>query len=289
MVFQSYALFPHMTVHQNLSFGMRIRKVPQEEIERRVVQAAEILGITELLQRRPKQLSGGQRQRVAMGRAILRDPKVSLFDEPLSNLDARLRIQMRAEIRKVHQRVPTTVIYVTHDQVEAMTLADRIVVMNRGRIEQVGTPQDLYDRPATQFVAGFIGSPPMNFIPCRLELAGDRPTVQLVGGPRLPVPAPRVERYAAYAGREMTFGIRPEHLTERRAHVNALQTDFEAPIEAREPMGNDTMLYFSLAGVPVCARATPVAARNIGETMPLTIDMNAMQLIDPETGKVVAA
>src|SRR4249920_1188289 len=169
MVFQNYALYPHMTVHENMSFGLRVKKMPKDEIERRVQNAARILDIGELLARKPKQLSGGQRQRVAMGRAIVRDPKVFLFDEPLSNLDAKLRVQMRTEIKRVHQKVRTTTVYVTHDQVEAMTLADRVVVMNHGKIEQVGAPNELYHSPRTQFVAGFIGSPSMNFLPARLE------------------------------------------------------------------------------------------------------------------------
>src|SRR5919197_1350079 len=169
MVFQNYALYPHMTVYENMSFGLRLKKFPKSEIKARVENAARILDITNLLDRRPKQLSGGQRQRVAMGRAIVRNPKVFLFDEPLSNLDAKLRVQMRIEIKKVHQKVRTTTVYVTHDQVEAMTLADRVVVMNKGCIEQIGTPNDLYHKPITRFVAGFIGSPAMNFIPCRLE------------------------------------------------------------------------------------------------------------------------
>src|SRR6185312_12783766 len=168
MVFQNYALYPHMSAFENMSFGLRLRKYPKEEIRERVENAARILDITELLARRPKQLSGGQRQRVAMGRAIVRNPKVFLFDEPLSNLDAKLRVQMRTEIKKVHQKVSTTTVYVTHDQVEAMTLADRVVVMNAGCIEQIGTPNDLYHSPRTRFVAGFIGSPAMNFLPCRL-------------------------------------------------------------------------------------------------------------------------
>src|SRR5262250_469241 len=172
MVFQNYALYPHMTVFENMSFGLRLKKFPKAEIKERVQAAARILDITDLLERRPKQLSGGQRQRVAMGRAIVRNPKVFLFDEPLSNLDAKLRVQMRTEIKRVHQKVKTTTVYVTHDQVEAMTLADRVVVMNQGRIEQIGTPHDLYHHPRTRFVAGFIGSPAMNFIPCRLEQAG---------------------------------------------------------------------------------------------------------------------
>ncbi len=172
MVFQNYALYPHMTVYENMSFGLRLKRYPKDEIARRVQEAARILDITELLDRKPRQLSGGQRQRVAMGRAIVRNPKVFLFDEPLSNLDAKLRVQMRTEIKRLHQKVRTTTVYVTHDQVEAMTLADRVVVMNRGRIEQIGTPNELYHAPMTRFVAGFIGSPAMNFLPCRLEEAG---------------------------------------------------------------------------------------------------------------------
>ena len=195
MVFQNYALYPHMTVSQNMSFGLRLKRYPKAEIKKRVDEAARILDIKELLDRKPKALSGGQRQRVAMGRAIVRNPKVFLFDEPLSNLDAKLRVQMRTEIKKVHQQVRTTTVYVTHDQVEAMTLADRVVVMNHGVIEQVGTPQELYHRPQTRFVAGFIGSPAMNFIPCRMEEASgsqfalDRECrLSVAGGPRRPLP-----------------------------------------------------------------------------------------------------
>src|SRR4249919_2245289 len=195
MVFQNYALYPHMTVFENMSFGLRLRKFPKAEIKERVDNAARILDITDLLARQPKQLSGGQRQRVAMGRAIVRNPKVFLFDEPLSNLDAKLRVQMRTEIKKVHQKVTTTTVYVTHDQIEAMTLADRVVVMNAGRIEQIGTPQELYHHPRTRFVAGFIGSPAMNFIPCRLEQAGAGLRVRISDKIALPVPAANEARY----------------------------------------------------------------------------------------------
>src|ERR1700722_6746857 len=191
MVFQNYALYPHMTVFENMSFGLRLKKFPKQEIKERVDAAARILDITDLLDRRPKQLSGGQRQRVAMGRAIVRNPKVFLFDEPLSNLDAKLRVQMRIEIKKVHQKVRTTTVYVTHDQVEAMTLADRVVVMNHGRIEQIGTPNDLYHNPATRFVAGFIGSPAMNFLPCRLEEVAGRLHIRLTDRIAFPLPANR--------------------------------------------------------------------------------------------------
>src|ERR1700710_2614424 len=198
MVFQNYALYPHMSVFDNMAFGLKLRKFPKDEIKRRVDEAARMLDLVPLLERKPKALSGGQRQRVAMGRAIVRNPKVFLFDEPLSNLDAKLRVQMRTEIKKVHQLVPTTTVYVTHDQVEAMTLADRVVVMNGGIIEQVGPPQELYHHPATRFVAGFIGSPAMNFIPARLVGEAESLAVQLEDGQALPVPAARSARYAPF-------------------------------------------------------------------------------------------
>src|SRR6266704_1097000 len=216
MVFQNYALYPHMTVFENMSFGLRLKKFPKPEIKERVENAARILDITDLLARQPKQLSGGQRQRVAMGRAIVRNPKVFLFDEPLSNLDAKLRVQMRTEIKKVHQKVKTTTVYVTHDQVEAMTLADRVVVMNGGRIEQVGSPNDLYHSPTTKFVAGFIGSPAMNFEPCHLEQAAGALRVRLSDTLAFPVPAARTARYQPLIGKELTLGLRPEHITEPR-------------------------------------------------------------------------
>jgi ABC-type sugar transport system ATPase subunit len=208
MVFQNYALYPHMSVAENMSFGLKLKGFAKDEIGRRVAEAARILDIGDLLDRLPKQLSGGQRQRVAMGRAIVRDPKVFLFDEPLSNLDAKLRVQMRIEIKKVHQKVRTTTVYVTHDQVEAMTLADRVVVMNQGRIEQVGAPNELYHNPATRFVAGFIGSPAMNFLPCRLEEAAGALRARLTDKLSFPVPAARTQRYRPHAGKKLLFGLR---------------------------------------------------------------------------------
>src|SRR3954447_18776014 len=216
MVFQNYALYPHMSVYDNMAFGLKMRKFEKAEIKRRVDRAARILDIGELLARKPKQLSGGQRQRVAMGRAIVRDPKVFLFDEPLSNLDAKLRVQMRTEIKKVHQQVRTTTVYVTHDQVEAMTLADTVVVMNRGRIEQAGTPHELYHAPKTRFVAGFMGSPAMNFLPCMLEQNAAAMTVRLADGLGFPVPERHLPRYRSAVGKPLIFGIRPEHITEPR-------------------------------------------------------------------------
>jgi multiple sugar transport system ATP-binding protein len=287
MVFQNYALYPHKTVYDNMAFGLQIRKTPKAEIDQRVKDAAEILNISELLERRPKQLSGGQRQRVAMGRSIVRNPQVFLFDEPLSNLDAKLRVQMRTEIKKIHQRVKTTVVYVTHDQVEAMTLADRIVVMNDGIIEQVGTPQEMYDNPATHFVAGFIGSPSMNFVSSKVIKNGDGIAIQVSDDLSFDVPADRHERYKSCVGRDMTFGIRPEHVTEKKAHTNNAQIDFDAMVQVLEPMGMDTMAFIDIGGSEVSARSEPRAVRGVGENMSFTIDMNHMHLLDPETDRVV--
>src|SRR5712664_258958 len=288
MVFQNYALYPHMSVYENMSFGLRLKKFPRDEIARRVENAARILGISELLQRKPRQLSGGQRQRVAMGRAIVRDPKVFLFDEPLSNLDAKLRVQMRTEIKKVHQKVRTTTVYVTHDQVEAMTLADRVVVMNAGLIEQVGSPNDLYHSPATKFVAGFIGSPAMNFIPCHLEQAAGALRVRLSDTLAFPVPAERTARYRAYAGqRRLLFGLRPEHIIETRPHMEPNQHDFDNLIDVVEPMGMETLVYFTIAGVEICGRVNPNAGATADKVMKLRADLSNMHLIDDGTGRVL--
>jgi multiple sugar transport system ATP-binding protein len=287
MVFQNYALYPHMTVFENMSFGLRLKKFPKEEIKKRVEEAARILDISPLLDRRPKQLSGGQRQRVAMGRAIVRHPKVFLFDEPLSNLDAKLRVQMRTEIKKVHRTVTTTTVYVTHDQIEAMTLADRVVIMSGGRIEQIGTPYEVYHSPRTRFVAGFIGSPTMNMLPCRLIENGSGLSVRLSDGLLLPVPDSRTARYRPRVGDELVFGLRPEHLTEARTDAPPGAATFEIRVDVVEPMGMETMVYFPVEGVEVCARVNPAAARNVGETMPLLADLNQMHLIDPRTDLVI--
>jgi len=288
MVFQSYALYPYATVYENLAFALRVRRFPKPEIRRRVQAAADTLGIRDLLDRRPRQLSGGQRQRVAIGRAIVRNPKVFLFDEPLSNLDAKLRGQMRTEIKQIHQQVGTTILYVTHDQVEAMTLAQRIVVMNGGRIEQIGTPQEMYEQPRSRFVAGFIGSPSMNFIPCRvIEIPGGF-AAAIPGGPTLAIPQTRKERYRPHLGRGMVLGVRPEHCIEVRPHeADAGWADFEARVEVVEPLGMDTMVHFKFAGIPVCSLVDPYAAKNAGETIRLMIDMKKMHLLDPATDKVV--
>jgi multiple sugar transport system ATP-binding protein len=288
MVFQNYALYPHMTVYENMSFGLRLRKFPKDEIAVRVENAARILAITELLQRKPKQLSGGQRQRVAMGRAIVRDPKVFLFDEPLSNLDAKLRVQMRTEIKRVHQKVRTTTVYVTHDQIEAMTLADRVVVMNDGRIEQVGTPNDLYHSPATKFVASFIGSPAMNFVPCTLEEVGGALRVRLDGDIAFPVPQDRTQRYRAHIGKpSLLFGLRPEHIMEQRPHLEANQHPFEVELDVTEPMGMETMVFFVLNGAEICGRVNPNAGAQAGARMNLVADLANMHLIDDVSGLVL--
>ena len=287
MVFQNYALYPHMTVFENMSFGLRLKKFPKPEIRERVQAAARILDITDLLDRRPKQLSGGQRQRVAMGRAIVRNPKVFLFDEPLSNLDAKLRVQMRTEIKKIHQTVTTTTVYVTHDQIEAMTLADRVVIMNGGRIDQIGTPHEVYHKPRTQFVAGFIGSPTMNFLPCRLVENGTGLSVRLSDWLTLPVPASREARYRPRVGHELLFGLRPEHIREGRGEVPPGSAAFEARLDVVEPMGMETMVYFIVDGVEVCGRVDPVTAGNVGEPMRLIADLNQMHLIDPRTELVI--
>ena len=287
MVFQNYALYPHMTVYQNMSFGLRLKKYPKDEIDKRVQEAARILDIKELLERKPRQLSGGQRQRVAMGRAIVRNPKVFLFDEPLSNLDAKLRVQMRTEIKRVHQKVRTTTIYVTHDQVEAMTLADRVVVMNKGKIEQIGAPNHLYHSPATRFVAGFIGSPAMNFLPGKLEQSGDALNVRLSDKIAFPVPADRAPRYRPHAGKELTFGIRPEHLTEAMTNGSKNVATFDAGIEVVEPMGNETMVFFSISGTEVCGRVDPNAGAKTGASLKMAAHLDHMHLIDNATGQVL--
>jgi len=287
MVFQNYALYPHMTVFENMSFGLKLKHFPKDEIRRRVEDAARILDIKELLARRPKQLSGGQRQRVAMGRAIVRNPKVFLFDEPLSNLDAKLRVQMRTEIKKVHQKVRTTSVYVTHDQVEAMTLADRVVVMNGGRIEQVGPPNELYHHPRTRFVAGFIGSPAMNFLPCRLVERSGALAVELPGDLSLPVPGSRTATYRPHVGRDLVLGLRPEHITERRSYVDG--AEFTRPVDVLEPMGTETMVHLEIAGVDACARCSPDISASPGAPMAFMAQMDHMHLIDPATEEVIAA
>jgi multiple sugar transport system ATP-binding protein len=288
MVFQNYALYPHMSAYENMSFGLKLRKFSKDEIRKRVDHAARILDITELLDRKPKALSGGQRQRVAMGRAIVRNPKVFLFDEPLSNLDAKLRVQMRTEIKRVHQMVKTTTVYVTHDQVEAMTLADRVVVMNGGAIEQIATPQDLYHHPKTRFVAGFMGSPAMNFMRARLEQNGAAELRLRVSDKiSLPVPAARTARYQPLTGKELTLGLRPEHITEPRRSDRDQNCEFDVNLDVVEPMGMETMVFFTIDGQEICGRVEPGSAAGPGEKMRLYANMDQMHLIDPQTNLVL--
>jgi len=271
-----------------MSFGLRLKHYPKAEIKTRVDEAARMLDIVELVDRKPKQLSGGQRQRVAMGRAIVRNPKVFLFDEPLSNLDAKLRVQMRIEIKKVHQKVRTTTVYVTHDQVEAMTLADRVVVMNHGRIEQIGTPNDLYHNPATRFVAGFIGSPAMNFMPCGLEDVAGKLHIRLTDRIAFPLPANRAARYQGVTRNEkLLLGLRPEHITEAKAHPGPGIEAFDAVLDVTEPMGMETLIYFTLEGAQICGRVNPNAGARDGAPLRLAVDLNNMHLLNEVTGAVI--
>ena len=272
MVFQSYALYPHMTVYRNMSFGLRMRKIPRDEQDRRIRWAAEILELTDYLRRYPRQLSGGQRQRVAMGRALVREPIVFLFDEPLSNLDAQLRVQMRTEIRELHQRLQTTMIYVTHDQVEAMTLADRIVVMREGYIEQIGAPAHVYDRPANTFVAGFIGSPQMNLLPGRLGADG---TIALEAG----VTVQHDQALAAEEGRSVLYGIRPEDL-----RLVSEAEGFGLPIDVVETTGREIELFGTLGARRLCVLLQARASIRPGETVWLRPDPERAHVFDAGSG-----
>jgi multiple sugar transport system ATP-binding protein len=276
MVFQNYALYPHMTVHDNMAFSMKLRNAAASEIEARVEQASDILGLKPYLDRYPRQLSGGQRQRVAMGRAIVRDPQVFLFDEPLSNLDAKLRVQMRTEIKALHQRLKTTSIYVTHDQVEAMTMADRIVVMHDGIVEQIGTPLELYDYPANQFVAGFIGSPAMNFIPGTLKQDDGRAWVESDGGVTLPLP----HLGGGRDGQKVTYGVRPEHLTLDDGGI-------AATVSVVEPTGADTFVYADIGGVPICATFDERHDFSPGRPITLMPRLDAIHLFDAASGEKI--
>jgi multiple sugar transport system ATP-binding protein len=288
MVFQNYALYPYMNVFENIAFGLRARKFAQAEIDQRVARAAAMLDIEGLLERLPRQLSGGQRQRVAIGRAVVRDARLFLFDEPLSNLDAKLRDEMRSEIKRLHQELGKTMVYVTHDQVEAMTLADRIVLLKDGEIEQEGAPLDLFERPRSQFVAGFLGSPSMNFIPARLAAAEGAIRVEIGDQVQLPVPAARAERLAGHVGRQVTFGVRPEHLA--RAHGGDTRSGLarlQATIDLVQPTGSRTYGTFLLGNQEVVAELQAHDVEHPGETLELSIDMNRTIVIDPETERVL--
>ncbi len=286
MVFQNYALYPYMTVYENIAFGLRARKTAPAQIEAKVQSAAKMLAIDHLLQRQPRQLSGGQLQRVAIGRAIVRDARLYLFDEPLSNLDAQLRDEMRGEIKRLHQELGKTMIYVTHDQIEAMTMADRIVLMRDGRIEQQGAPLDLYERPATKYVAGFLGSPAMNFLPAQLVADGATLALQLRDSTRLALPAAAAARCAAWRDRAVVLGVRPEHIR-RAAELRAGEVRCAATIQLVQPTGSRTYATLALGGAPVVAELQAHDAARVHETMDVAIDMNRAVLIDPQTDQVL--
>ena len=285
MVFQSYALYPHKSVYENLAFGLRNRRVPKADIHRRVQGVAELLEITDLLQRPPRHLSGGQRQRVALGRAIVREPAVFLMDEPLSNLDAQLRVTMRAELIKLHAQLATTIVYVTHDQVEALTMGTRIAVLRDGILEQIGTADDLYGAPKNRFVAGFIGSPAMNFVPGRIEVRDGVPGFA-VGGQSLPVHAvPQAALGAAANG--LLLGIRPEHCALRRDGEDASRTDPLVDIVFVEPMGGEALIGLDLEGNQIAARVDTRQKFRTGERVNLAIDSEQVHLFDPDTGNAI--
>jgi multiple sugar transport system ATP-binding protein len=294
MVFQSYALYPNMNVRQNLAFGLETRGVPKPQVRETIERVANMLQIEELLDRRPRQLSGGQRQRVAMGRALARDPAIFLFDEPLSNLDAKLRVEMRTEIKLLHQRIKTTIVYVTHDQIEALTLADRIAVMKDGLIHQFDTPQQVYDNPANLFVAGFIGSPSMNFIPCRLTEHDGRTGTELdTGGGRrsfLPVQRPGLD-LSKWLGREVILGIRPEQIAAgfHEQEANPQIHPLDCQVQVLEPTGPDTLVFVLVNGREVTCRVNPKAARPPGESMRLMVDMSKALLFDPRNEQRIGA
>ncbi len=285
MVFQSYALYPHMTVYDNMAFGLKLRKVPKAEIQKRVEEAAGTLGIDHLLKRRPRELSGGQRQRVALGRAIVREPKVFLFDEPLSNLDAKLRVQTRSEISKLHLRLQTTFIYVTHDQTEAMTMATRIAVMNKGVLQQLDSPQNLYDHPSNLFVAGFIGSPAMNFFPCHMRKDGNNLFVDS-GEFAVKVPEAIASTLNSYVGKEMIMGVRPEDVHNPEFSPSGINAEpIDAKVDVTELMGNEILLHMISGDTNFVARVDPRTRFSIGEKVKLVINMDNLHLFDPSANK----
>lgn len=283
MVFQSYALYPHMTVFDNMAFGLKLRKVPKDQIKKRVEESAAMLGIEQLLKRKPRELSGGQRQRVAVGRAIVREPKVFLFDEPLSNLDAKLRVQTRAQISKLHQQLQTTFIYVTHDQTEAMTMATRIAVMSKGILQQLDTPQTLYDKPNNLFVAGFIGSPAMNFFPARIR-KGDGNLYVDINEAQLKIPDNRVATYARFDGKEVIFGIRPEDIHNPEYAPGGIHTELvPAKVDVTELMGNEIFLYMVAGKHNFVARVDPRTKFAIGDQVQVAFNMDNFHIFDPST------
>jgi multiple sugar transport system ATP-binding protein len=285
MVFQNYALYPHKSVYQNMAFGLQMRKYPKEEIEKRVREAADILGIGPLLERKPRQLSGGQRQRVAVGRAIVRHPEVFLFDEPLSNLDAQLRVQMRVELKRLHERLETTAIYVTHDQVEAMTLGDRVVVMKDGWVQQVGEPLELYGRPANKFVAGFIGSPSMNFVDVVISEVGGTLWAD-AENLHLKVPPQMNERVRAHAGKRMTLGVRPEAL-HPAGGADASEYSFASAVDVVEPLGNEILLNFRAGGAAMVARVDPAVRVKAHDSIRIALDPERVHFFDESSGVAI--
>lgn len=286
MVFQSYALYPHMTVKDNISFGLRMRKHPAKEIEKRVSQAAEMLGLEDLLDRKPKQLSGGQRQRVALGRAVVRKPKVFLFDEPLSNLDAKLRVQMRSEIKKLHERLQATIIYVTHDQIEAMTMGSRITLMKDGHLQQVGAPMELYNQPASRFVAGFIGSPAMNFIDCTLEKDSDR-LIIVTSDFKLPLQPDQTEKLKTHVGRPLTFGIRPEDICKKRKKKESYtEGHLKGSIEVVEPIGKEIGIEVSTGGISIEAIVNANADVKPHQPIDLVLNMDKIHLFTKDENEI---
>ncbi len=284
MVFQNYALYPHMTVFDNMAFGLKLRKVPKDEIKKKVDEAADILGLKPYLDRKPKALSGGQRQRVAMGRAIVRNPKVFLMDEPLSNLDAKLRVQMRTEISRLHDRLGATIIYVTHDQTEAMTLGTRIVVMKDGVVQQVDTPQNLYNAPCNLFVAGFIGSPQMNFLDAKITKEGST-VFATIDDAKLEIPAAKAKTLEdqGYVGKTVVMGIRPEHLNDAAIDEHPTDNKITAKIRVYELLGAEVYLYFDFGGTQMTARVDPKTTAKMGEETTFTLDMNMAHFFDKET------
>ncbi len=288
MVFQNYALYPHMNVYKNMSFGLRLRKIPRPEIDKIVRRTADLLGIGELLDRKPKELSGGQRQRVALGRAIVRDPHVFLFDEPLSNLDAKLRITMRAELLDLHQRLKTTSIYVTHDQLEAMTMADRIVVMNEGIIQQVDIPQKVYDHPVNRYVAGFIGSPSMNFLPCKV-VKGNGDLYAVNKSYRLRIPQDKTKFLTDYIGKEVILGIRPEHINAKDAVIRKYdpKSIFQASIWVVEPLGSEKLAHIKSGKHILVTRLDPHIDLKPGDEAEFVVKMDFIHIFDKETEKTI--
>ena len=287
MVFQNYALYPHMTVYDNMAFGLKLRKVPKDEIDKKVTEAAKILDLDKLLDRKPKALSGGQRQRVAMGRAIVLNPKVFLMDEPLSNLDAKLRVQMRSEISSLHRRLGATIIYVTHDQTEAMTLGTRIVVLKDGVIMQVDSPQKLYNEPKNLFVAGFIGTPQMNFVDAKVTIDGDKASLQF-GGFTITLPPAKAKKLGGYNGKTVVMGIRPDDIDDSQITIETFKDSIiDTTVTGYELLGSEVLLYYEVGGVTMSAKVDARTPARIGDKIRLSFDPSKIHLFDKETEQTI--